>query len=118
MIATDAMLGEALGHRKYVYRYLPSTAKARARQMAVNIVNELKRSIETRDWMTAPTKARALEKVSALNIKVGYPDKWKDYAGVVIGPATYLENTLSAARYEVQTTWARLANRSTAAAGS
>jgi endothelin-converting enzyme/putative endopeptidase len=70
--------------------------------MAVNIVNELKLSIETRDWMTAPTKAKALEKVSALNIKVGYPDKWKDYAGVVIGRATYLEDTLSAARYGVR----------------
>jgi endothelin-converting enzyme/putative endopeptidase len=101
VIATDAMLGEALG-REYVDRYLPPEAKARARQMALNIVNELKRSIETRDWMTAPTKAKALEKVSALNIKVGYPDKWKDYTGVVIDRATYLENYLSAARYEVR----------------
>jgi putative endopeptidase len=101
VIATDAMLGEALG-REYVDRYLPPEAKARARQMAVNIVNELKRSIETRDWMTAPTKAKALEKVSALNIKVGYPDKWKDYAGVVIDRATYLEDALSAARYGVR----------------
>jgi endothelin-converting enzyme/putative endopeptidase len=101
VIATDAMLGEALG-REYVDRYLPPEAKARARQMAVNIVNELKRSIETRDWMTAPTKAKALEKVSALNIKVGYPDKWKDYAGVVIDRATYLEDYLSTARYDVR----------------
>ena len=101
VIATDAMLGEALG-REYVDRYLPPEAKARALQMAVNIVNELKRSIETRDWMTAPTKAKALEKVSALNIKVGYPDKWKDYAGVMIDRATYLEDALSAARYRVR----------------
>ena len=101
VIATDAMLGEALGH-EYVDRYLPPEAKARARQMAVNIVNELRRSIETRDWMTAPTKARALEKVRALNIKIGYPDKWKDYAGVVIDRETYLENALSAARYSVR----------------
>ena len=101
VIATDAMLGEALGH-EYVDRYLPREAKARARQMAVNIVNELKRSIETRDWMTAPTKAKALEKVSALDIKVGYPDKWKDYAGVVIDRATYLEDYLSTARYDVR----------------
>lgn len=101
VIATDAMLGEALG-REYVDRYLPPEAKSRARQMAINIVNELKISIATRDWMTAPTKAKALEKVSALNIKVGYPDKWKDYAGVVIDRATYLEDALSAARYSVR----------------
>ncbi len=101
VIATDALLGEALG-REYVDRYLPPEAKARARQMAVNIVDELKRSIETRDWMTAPTKARALEKVNQLNIKVGYPDKWKDYAGVVVDRSTYLEDVLSAARYGVR----------------
>jgi putative endopeptidase len=100
VIATDRMLGEALGH-EYVDRDLPPEAKARAREMAVNIVNELKLSIETRDWMTAPTKAKALEKISALNIKIGYPDKWKDYAGVKIDRATYVEDVLSAERYEV-----------------
>jgi putative endopeptidase len=101
VIATDGHLGEALGH-EYVDRYLPFEAKARAREMAVNIVNELKLSIQSRDWMTAPTKARALEKVSALNIKVGYPDQWKDYSGVAINRATYLDNVLSASRYEVR----------------
>jgi endothelin-converting enzyme/putative endopeptidase len=101
VIATDALLGEALGH-EYVDRYLPPEAKARARQMAVNIVDELRRSIETRDWMTAPTKARALAKMDALNIKIGYPDKWKDYAGVTIDRRSYLENALSAARYGVR----------------
>src|SRR5271155_4282073 len=101
VIATDEMLGEALG-REYVDRYLPPEAKARAHQMAVNIVYELKRSIETRDWMTAPTKAKALEKVNALNIKIGYPDKWKDYSGVVVERATYLEDSLSARRFDVR----------------
>jgi endothelin-converting enzyme/putative endopeptidase len=52
--------------------------------------------------MTAPTKAKALEKVSALNIKIGYPDKWKDYAGVTINRGTYLDDTLSTARYAVR----------------
>jgi Predicted metalloendopeptidase len=101
VIATDSMLGEALGH-EYVDRYLPPEAKARARQMAVNIVDELKRSIQSRDWMTAPTKAKALEKVGSLNIKIGYPDKWKDYAGVTIEPDSYLQNVLNARRYEVR----------------
>jgi len=101
VIATDARLGEALGH-EYVDRYLPPEAKARARQMALNIVNELKLSIQSRDWMTAPTKARALEKINALNIKIGYPDKWKDYAGVTIDRATYLDDTMSAARFALR----------------
>jgi putative endopeptidase len=101
VIATDAMLGEALGH-EYVDRYLPTEAKSRARQMALNIVDELRRSIASREWMTAPTKARALEKVNRLNIKIGYPDRWKNYAGVAIDPATYLLDALSAARFAVQ----------------
>ena len=101
VIATDNMLGEALGH-EYVDRYLPPEAKARARTMAVNIVNELKLSIESRDWMSAPTKAKALDKINALNIKIGYPDKWKDYAGVRIDRTTYLDDVLSARRYEVR----------------
>jgi endothelin-converting enzyme/putative endopeptidase len=101
VIATDALLGEALGH-EYVDRYLPPEAKARAREMAMNIVNELKLSIQTRDWMTAPTKAKALEKVNALNVKIGYPDKWKEYAGVKIARETYLADVLSARRYNVR----------------
>jgi putative endopeptidase len=101
VIATDGMLGEALGH-EYVDRYLPPEAKARARTMAVNIVNELKLSIASRDWMSAPTKAKALEKINALNIKVGYPDKWKDYAGVHIDHTTYLDDVLSARSYAVR----------------
>jgi endothelin-converting enzyme/putative endopeptidase len=101
VIATDGMLGEALGH-EYIDRYLPPEAKTRARQMAVNIVDELKRSIQSRDWMTAPTKAKALEKVGSLNIKIGYPDKWKDYAGVKVDRDSYLENVLSTRRYAVR----------------
>ena len=101
VIATDGLLGEALGH-EYVDRYLPPEAKARARTMAVNIVNELKLSIQSRDWMSAPTKAKALEKVTALNIKIGYPDKWKDYSGVRIDRTTYLDDVLSARRYAVR----------------
>jgi endothelin-converting enzyme/putative endopeptidase len=101
VIATDNKLGEALGH-EYVDRYLPPEAKARAREMAVNIVNELKLSIETRDWMSAPTKAKALEKINVLNIKVGYPDKWKTYDGVIIDRTTYLDNVVSATRYAVK----------------
>ena len=101
VITTDGMLGEALGH-EYVDRYLPPEAKARAREMAVNIVNELKLSIQSRDWMSAPTKAKALEKVNALNIKIGYPDKWKDYAGVHIDRTTYLADVFSARSYAVR----------------
>jgi putative endopeptidase len=65
-------------------------------------VNELKLSIQSRDWMSEPTKQKALEKINALNIKIGYPDKWKTYAGVKLAQKTYFENAQSATRYRQQ----------------
>src|SRR5262249_10229809 len=101
VVATDARLGEALGH-EYVDRFFPPESKARAREMAVNIAAELRRAIHTRDWMTEPTRKRALEKVDQLTIKVGYPDKWKSYDGVQVARATYFESALSADAFAVR----------------
>ncbi len=98
--AVDTQLGEALG-RKYVETYFPPEAKVRAREMAVNIVDQLKLSIERNDWMTRETKTKALEKVSTLNIKVGYPDKWKDYSSVRIVRGEYLQGILATDRFKV-----------------
>lgn len=98
---TDSQLGEALG-QKYVEAYFPPEAKARAREMAVNIVEQLKLSIQRNDWMTPETKAKALEKVSALNIKVGYPDKWKSYASVQINRTEYLKDLMAAHAFRVR----------------
>lgn len=97
----DAQLGEALG-KKYVEVYFSPEAKARAREMAVNIAEQLKLSITGNDWMTAATKAKALEKVSALNIKVGYPDKWKDYSSVKISRASFLGDVMSTQAFAVR----------------
>lgn len=98
---TDAMLGEALG-KKYVEVYFSPEAKARARQMAVNIAEQLKLSITNNDWMTPATKAKALEKVSSLNIKVGYPDKWKDYSSVKLSHASFLADVNAAQAFAVR----------------
>jgi endothelin-converting enzyme/putative endopeptidase len=99
--ATDRELGEALG-KMYVETYFPPEAKARARQMAVNIAAHLKLSIKTNDWMTPPTRAKALEKIDALNIKVGYPDKWKDYSSVHVTRGDYLSDLMSAQAFAVR----------------
>ena len=98
---TDSQLGDALG-KKYVEAYFPPEAKARAREMAVNIVDQLKLSIEHNDWMTPETKAKALEKVGALNIKVGYPDKWKSYASVQITRGEYLKDLMAMRAFRVR----------------
>jgi endothelin-converting enzyme/putative endopeptidase len=67
--------------------------------MAVNIVNELKISIQSRDWMSEPTKAKALDKINALNIKVGYPDKWKDYSSIRISRTDYFGDVVAGNRF-------------------
>ena len=97
---TDALLGEALG-QEYVKRYFPAEAKTRAREMVTNIVAAMHDTIEGLDWMTPETKQKALEKLSTLNVKVGYPDKWKDYSSVNITRDDYFGDVLAASRFQV-----------------
>ncbi|HSS07504.1 MAG TPA: M13 family metallopeptidase N-terminal domain-containing protein, partial [Rhodanobacteraceae bacterium] len=98
--ATDALLGEALG-RKYVEKYFPPEAKARMQELVKNLLLAMKDTIEGLQWMSAPTKARALEKLSTFNPKIGYPDKWKDYSKVVVRRDAYWESVLAARRFGV-----------------
>jgi putative endopeptidase len=97
---TDGYLGEALG-RDYVARYFPPEAKARAREMITNILAAMGETIQGLDWMTPETKKKALEKLSTFNVKVGYPDKWKDYSSVVITRDSFFTDTMNAAQFEV-----------------
>ena len=75
----DFLLGEALG-QEYVKRYFPPEAKQRAQTMVANILSAMRDTIKGLDWMTPATKQKALEKLSTFQVKIGYPDKWKDYS--------------------------------------
>jgi endothelin-converting enzyme/putative endopeptidase len=97
---TDNLLGEALG-QEYVKRFFPPEAKARAREMVSNIVVAMRDTLVGLDWMTPATKQKALEKLSTLDVKVGYPNKWKDYSKVAITRDAYFGDVLSATRYQV-----------------
>jgi len=81
--STDELLGEALG-RKYVERYFPPAAKARAQELVGNLLAAMKDAIGELTWMGPTTKQKALEKLATFNPKIGYPDKWKDYSGVKV----------------------------------
>jgi putative endopeptidase len=93
--AVDRSLGHALA-QLYVKKYFPEDAKKR---MAV-LVDNLKKAFETRinnlDWMSDSTKSKAKEKLTAFSEKIGYPDKWRDYANVEVKRDAYFENRLSA----------------------
>ena len=98
--ATDTQLGEALG-QKYVEKYFPPAAKARMQDMVHNILLAMKDTIDGLEWMSAETKAKAQEKLSTFNPKIGYPDTWKTYAGVKVGRDSYWDNFVAASRWNV-----------------
>jgi endothelin-converting enzyme/putative endopeptidase len=98
---TDGLLGEALG-RKYVERYFPPVAKARAQEMAGNILAAMGDTIRDASWMGPETRQKALEKLARFNVKVGYPDKWKDYSKVQISRASFWSNEVDAMKFNVQ----------------
>jgi putative endopeptidase len=98
--STDGALGEALG-KLYVADYFPPEAKARALEMINNLKAALADRIKTVDWMDEPTKQEALKKLAAMNVKIGYPDKWRDYSQLKIDRESYVSNAMRAANFEV-----------------
>jgi predicted metalloendopeptidase len=88
-------LAEGLG-QLYVARAFTPEAKARAVQMIGDIKSALRARIEKLDWMSAPTKQSALKKLDAMALKIGYPDRWKTYDGLVIEREDFAGNWLRA----------------------
>lgn len=77
--STNRYVGEAIG-KLYVDAVFPPEAKATAKSMVENILSAMKVRIENVDWMTPATKVKAQEKLASFTVKIGYPDKWKDYS--------------------------------------
>jgi endothelin-converting enzyme/putative endopeptidase len=98
--STDQLLGEALG-KKYVEKYFPPQAKARAQEMVANIIAAMHDTIEGLTWMGPETKKKALEKLATLNPKIGYPDKWKDYSSLALSRESFWNNQYAAVRWNV-----------------
>jgi len=98
--ATDQQLGEALG-QKYVEKYFPPEAKAKMQEMVKNILLAMDDTIRELDWMDEATKKKALEKRATFFPKLGYPDKFKDYKGVVVSRDSAWDNVVAASRWNV-----------------
>jgi len=79
----DGNVGEALG-KLYVAAYFPPESKAKMLSLVGDIRTAMKGRIEKLDWMSPATKAKALEKLGAVTVKIGYPDKWRDYSALKI----------------------------------
>ena len=98
--ATDLVqniLGEPLG-KIYCERYFPAASKERMKQLVANLQVALGQRIEAQEWMTPETKKAAQEKLDAFYVKIGYPDKWRDFSGLTIDPKKSLYENLREAR--------------------
>lgn len=95
---TSEALGDAVG-QEYVEKYFPPEAKTKMLVLVGNLKLALKDRIEKLSWMTAPTKALALEKLNSMNVKIGYTDKWIDYSSLDITRNSYVINFLNASNF-------------------
>ena len=101
MEVPNSILGEAVG-QMYVERFFPESSKQKMVVLVENLRTALGEHIDSLEWMSAETKARAREKLAAFTVKIGYPDKWKDYSTMDINPAnTYYENLRNASAWYV-----------------
>ena len=105
--ALNASLGEAIG-QVYVARHFPPESKLRMQQLVANLMAAYKESIDGLTWMTPATKAEAQDKLAKYGVKIGYPDKWRDYQALEIRAGDALGNAKRSASFE----WQRQSSRS------
>ncbi|MGA8142970.1 MAG: M13 family metallopeptidase [Candidatus Acidiferrales bacterium] len=97
--ATDQKLGEDLG-QFYVQRAFPPAAKAKALAMIHNLIDALHADLATLEWMSPATREQATAKLTAIKLKIGYPDKWRDYSGYKVDRGPYIENLIRGNEFE------------------
>lgn len=98
----DSYMGEAIG-RLYVEKHFPESSKQKMLDLVNNLKEALGKHINDLTWMTDETKAKAIEKLSAFTVKIGYPDKWKDYSSMEINPElSYYQNVHNAQMWHTQ----------------
>jgi len=100
----NGSLGEALG-KLYVEKYFPEEAKKVAKEMVDDVIAAYRVRINNLDWMSDATKAKAQKKLDKLMVKIGYPDKWKDYSALVVKSyeqgGSYFENMVNLSKWSV-----------------
>ncbi len=96
----DGAMGEALG-QLYVEKYFPAEAKTRMETLVQNLVTALGQRIDMAEWMTDATKANAHEKLGTLLVKIGYPNEWRDYSGLVIKDDSYFANVMRSNEFDM-----------------
>ncbi len=98
---TSNNLGEAVG-KMYVEKYFPESSKQRMLELVKNLKETFRDHIKNLDWMTEETKQKALDKLESMKLKIGYPDKWRDYSSVDIKEQAFVLNIMAAEEFEMQ----------------
>jgi putative endopeptidase len=107
LTSVDHDIGEALG-QLYVEKYFSREAKSKALEMVANLKSAMRDNLQTLAWMSPPTRKKAIEKLERMQVKVGYPDQWRDYSALTIDADSYLGNALNASRFEFKRNLAKL----------
>jgi len=97
--STDSYLGELIGEI-YVKDYLPSGSKEKMLEIANNVRSVYGEHIKKLDWMSEPTKEKALIKLNKIGMKIGYPDKWKDLSALEISRDSYVSNIIRTSNWQ------------------
>lgn len=105
--SVNGMLGELVGEM-YVEKYFPAAAKERMVKLVKNLQTVLGERIDAQEWMSDSTKIRAHEKLAAFHVKVGYPDKWKDYSKLEIKNDSYWANVCRASEWGFNDMYSRI----------
>ena len=95
----ERVMGEAIG-RDYVALYFPPDAKAKMDELVANVKLAMGARLEALDWMSPETKAEARAKLEGFGLKIGHPDKWREYDGLEVVPGDLVGNALRARRFE------------------
>jgi putative endopeptidase len=96
--AADFALGEAIG-QMFVKKHFPPQAKQRMLELVDNLRKALEERINGLDWMGNKTKEEARNKLSKMNVKIGYPDKWRDYSDLEVNKDSYIKNVVRASEF-------------------
>ena len=100
LATVNGSVGEALG-KLYVDEMFPPEAKAKAEKMIANVIAAYKDRITALDWMSDSTKVKAIEKLNKFTVKIGYPDKWKDYSTMEVKEGnTFYDNMVAVQTYD------------------
>lgn len=103
----EGCAGELVG-KEYVARHFPASHKAKMDALVAHLIAAYRSSIESLEWMTPATRERALAKLESFTPKVGYPDRWRDFSGLVVDAGDLMGNVRAASRFDQAWDWSKI----------